>query len=159
MRNKNSRLEIIKIILTQQEIGKQTDLAKALQDAGYACTQATLSRDLRQLGVVKSTNREGKYVYLLPGTRQYQRVSDNHASLAAMQCLGAASVRFSGTMAVIKTLPGHAPHVAYDIDQLTWNGILGTVAGDDAVIVVLDEAASRDEFLHQLSLAGLYNKE
>lgn len=147
------------MILTQQEIGKQLDLAKALKDAGYECTQATLSRDLRQLNIVKGTNHEGKYVYLLPVQRAYQRVSDVHASLSAMHRLGVSGVRFSGTTAVVKTLPGHAPHVAYDIDQLAWDSILGTVAGDDTVLVVLDEQCSREEFLNQLSQAGLYNNQ
>ena len=159
MRNKNSRLEVIKMLLTQQEIGKQIEIVNALKKSGYDCTQATLSRDLRELGVVKATNKEGKFVYLLPSQRQYLRTSDTHVTLAAMHRLGAASVRFSGTMAVIKTLPGHAPHVAYDIDQINWTGIIGTVAGDDTVFVVLDETTDRNEFLDQLSLAGLYNKE
>ena len=149
---------MIKIILSQQQVGKQDQLKKILRASGYDCTQATLSRDLRQLGVVKEAQGDG-YAYILPSQKQYQRVSDNHATLAAMHRLGAASVRFSGTMAVLKTLPGHAPHVAYDIDRLEWWGIIGTVAGDDTVMVVLDEEAKRDEFLDSLARAGIYNNE
>ena len=158
-RNKDGRLEIIKMIVSQQDVGSQEELRAELLKYGYESTQTTLSRDLKQLKIIKSTNKEGNYVYLLPHVNAYHRVSDKHPTLEGMRRFGVSSVRFSGNMAVIRTLPGHAPHVAIDIDALDAPEVLGTVAGDDTVFLVMNEHADRIELLNRLSRAGIYDKE
>ena len=151
MRKKQSRLEVIKMIISSQELSKQDELMAELEKVGYVSAQATLSRDLRLLGVVKAQNAEGRYVYMLPNNQAYRNVSDSHVTVMAMNRLGALSIKFSGNMAVVRTLPGHASHVAGDIDLAELPCILGTVAGDDTVMVVLEENANRAEVLDALS--------
>lgn len=133
------------MIISSQELGTQEELIQELAKSGYESTQSTLSRDLRQLQVVKAQNAMGRYVYMLPTRQLFRRVSDTHASVHSLNRLGAISVKFSGNMAVIKTLPGHASHVAYDIDNAQCPLLLGTIAGDDTVFIVMDENADRKE--------------
>lgn len=151
MGKKETRLEVIKMLISSQELSKQEELMAELEKAGYPTAQATLSRDLKLLRVVKVQNERGHYAYMLPSNRAYRSVSDSHATVMAMNRLGALGVRFSGNLAVVKTLPGHASHVAYDIDHAELAGILGTLAGDDTVLLVLEEDADRANVLDALS--------
>lgn len=155
--NKDERLEMIKILLNQQEIGSQDELRDELLKYGFDSTQATLSRDLKQLGVVKSSNGKGQSLYLLPNVNMYHRISETHASLEGLRRFGVSSVRFSGNMAVVATLPGHAAHVAIEIDRLDSSVILGTVAGDDTIFMVMKENTAPNTVLNLLSQAGIYN--
>ncbi|MBP5380277.1 MAG: arginine repressor [Bacteroidaceae bacterium] len=158
MGKKDTRLEVIKMIISSQELSKQEELMAELDKAGFTTTQATLSRDLRLLKVVKAQNAEGRYVYMLPSSRIYRSVSDNHMTVMAMNRLGALGIKFSGNMAVVKTLPGHAAHVAYDIDKAELPCVLGTVAGEDTVFIVLEEGTEREEALNAISQALPMNK-
>ena len=151
--NKSGRIEVLKMIIGNHEISTQDDLLSELSVAGYPCTQATLSRDLHQLQVSKVRSDSGDFVYMLPGKRPFQTVSDTHVTVQAMNQLGALSIRFSGNIAVVKTLPGHASHVAYDIDNANLEFVLGTVAGDDTVMVVLAEDTERERVWNELALA------
>lgn len=153
MGKRNARIEVVKMIIGSQELSTQEELLAQLDIAGYPSTQATLSRDLKQLRVVKVQNRDGRYVYMLPEAQRFRTVSDTHVTVEAMNRLGVLSVRFSGNMAVVRTLPGHASHVAYDIDAAQLPCILGTVAGDDTIIMVLTEGTPHDEALDALSKA------
>lgn len=149
--NKDTRLEVIKMIISSQELSTQEELLQELEKAGFASTQATLSRDLHKLRITKGHNERGEQVYLLPEQRRYQRVSDTHATLQQINRLGALSVRFSQNLAVVQTPPGHAAHVAYDIDNAHIKEIIGTIAGDDTILVILDENADRPTVLNRLS--------
>jgi len=149
--NRNTRLEVIKLIVSSQELAKQDDLMRELAKAGFSVTQATLSRDLHQLRIAKGHNEKGQQVYMLPEQRRYQRVSDTHVTVQKLNRLGALSVRFSGNMAVLRTPPGHAAHVAYDIDNAQIPEILGTVAGDDTILMVIAEDAERPTVLNRLA--------
>lgn len=151
MGKKEGRLEVIKMLISSQELSKQEELMAELEKAGYSSAQATLSRDLKRLKVVKVQNAEGRYIYMLPENKNFRSISDTHMTVAAMNRLGAIGVRFSGNMAVVKTLPGHASHVAYDIDNAGLTSVLGTVAGDDTVFLVLEENVPRNEVLDDLS--------
>ena len=151
MGKKDTRLEVVKMIISSQELSKQEELMAELDKAGYPTAQATLSRDLKLLGVVKAQNQSGRYVYMLPNTRAYRSISDNHITVMGMNRMGALGIRFSGNLAVVKTLPGHAAHVAYDIDHADLACVVGTVAGDDTVLMVLEEGTERSEALDALS--------
>ena len=150
MGKKETRLEVIKMLISSRELSKQEELMEELEKAGYPTAQATLSRDLKLLRVVKVQNGQGRYVYMMPNNQSYRSVSDSHVTVTAMNRLGALGVRFSGNLAVVKTLPGHASHVAYDIDKANLDCVLGTVAGDDTVILVLEEGADRAQVLDRL---------
>jgi transcriptional regulator of arginine metabolism len=100
-----------------------------------------LSRDLKQLKVAKAANVNGKYVYVLPNDILYKR---NHVQGVneMMRNTGFVSLQFSGNIAVIRTRPGYASSIAYDIDNRENSLILGTIAGDDTIMMVLKETAS-----------------
>lgn len=149
--DKNTRLEVIKMIISSQELSKQDELLRELEKAGFPSTQATLSRDLHQLRIVKAHNELGELIYMLPEQRRYQRVSDTHMTVQQMNKLGALSVKFSQNIAIVHTPPGHASHVAYDIDNAHIDEILGTVAGDDTIFIVLAEDVDRPQVLNKLA--------
>src|SRR5574344_1816559 len=76
MKIKKNRLEALKMIISSQELGSQDDLLQALRREGFNLTQATLSRDLKQLKVAKASSMNGNYVYVLPNDTMYKRVSN-----------------------------------------------------------------------------------
>ena len=110
-------------------------------------TQATLSRDLKKMKISKVANTYGDYVYVLPnhallqkkGGASYDEIASNQPRY------GFVSLNFSGNMAVIKTRPGYASSLAYDVDNNNVPGVLGTIAGDDTLLIVLAEDANRME--------------
>jgi transcriptional regulator of arginine metabolism len=149
--NKNSRLTAIKLIISSNQIGSQEELLQELDKAGFSITQATLSRDLKQLKVAKASSMDGSYVYVLPNNTMYKRVVDSHDSLPNMMLhTGFISMDFSGNLAVMKTRPGYASSMAYDIDNAEIRDILGTIAGDDTILMVLTEGADRDRLRQAL---------
>ena len=143
MKSKNSRLDAIKIIISSKEIGSQDELLHELQKEGFRLTQATLSRDLKQLKVAKAASMNGNYVYVLPNNTMYKRMTDQQSATEMMRFNGFVSIDFSGNIAVIKTRPGYASSLAYDIDTHDFDEILGTIAGDDTIMLVIREGASR----------------
>lgn len=148
---KSGRLEIIKMLVSSMELSTQEELMKQLDIAGYPASQATLVRDLKQLRIVKGINTQGRLVYLMPGEQRFRTISDTHVTVESLNRIGITEVRFSGNMGVIHTPPGHAGHVAYDIDNAGIEEILGTIAGDDTVLLVLAENADRTSVLDKLS--------
>lgn len=148
--SKSTRLEVIKMIVSSQELSTQDELLLELEKAGFPSSQGTLSRDLRQLRIAKGHNEAGLQIYMLPERRRYQRVSDTHMTVQQINRLGALSVKFSQNLAVVRTPPGHASHVAYDIDNAQIEEVLGTIAGDDTILIVLTEGADRPAVLNRL---------
>ncbi len=150
MRNKASRLDSIKIIISTKEVGSQEELLRELEAEGYKLTQATLSRDLKQLKVAKAASTSGKYIYVLPNNTLYKRVSEPHPIPNMPISNGFISLRFSGNIAIIRTRPGYASSIAYDIDNGNISEIIGTIAGDDTIMMVLDEGVTRTEVVRAL---------
>lgn len=150
MKNKSSRLDSIKIIISTKEIGSQEELLKELTLEGYNLTQATLSRDLKQLKVAKAASISGKYIYVLPNNTLYKRISEPHPIANMPISNGFISLRFSGNVAVIRTRPGYASSIAYDIDNGHIEEILGTIAGDDTIMMILNEGVTRTEVVKSL---------
>lgn len=150
MKNKSSRLDSIKIIISTKEIGSQEELLKELTLEGYNLTQATLSRDLKQLKVAKAASISGKYIYVLPNNTLYKRISEPHPIANMPISNGFISLRFSGNVAVIRTRPGYASSIAYDIDNGRIEEILGTIAGDDTIMMILNEGVTRTEVVKSL---------
>ena len=151
MKIKNDRLEALRMIISSQELGSQDDLLEALKKEGVQLTQATLSRDLKQLKVAKAATMRGNYVYVLPNDTMYKRVSTPRSVHEMMQVPGFLSIHFSGNMGVIKTRPGYASSIAYNIDNSHIEEILGTIAGDDTIFIVIKQGVSKDEVIDALS--------
>ena len=151
MKVKNDRLEALRMIISSQELGSQDELLAALKQEGFKLTQATLSRDLKQLKVAKAASMRGNYVYVLPNDTMYKRVSTPASVREMMQVPGFLSIHFSGNMGVIKTRPGYASSIAYNIDNSHINEILGTIAGDDTIFIVIKQGVTKDEVIDALS--------
>ncbi len=152
MGKKTKRLDAIKLIISSKEIGSQEELLQALKEKDFFITQATLSRDLKQLNVAKAANVKGKYVYVLPNDILYKRPGE-HVYKDMPRSNGFISLNFSGNLAVIRTRPGYASSMAYDIDNMEGSPILGTIAGDDTILLVLHEGTPHGEmarFLEQM---------
>ena len=141
MSNKKYRFHIIKDLITDQEISNQDELLKKLIDLDISVTQATLSRDLRELKVSKVPNSSGQYIY---------RLTESVTPTATVTHNENASLIFSKNLGVIKTKPGYANRIAFEIDNTHFNTIIGTIAGDDTVLIVMKEESSREEVTNEL---------
>jgi len=148
---KKQRLSVIEDIMQKEVIRSQDGLQKSLTDRGFKVTQATLSRDIRQLKIVKTQDREGRYIYILPEmTLKEPRLPT--------PLFDESTVEFSGNLAVIKTRPGYAMGIASDIDEQAPDEILGTIAGDDTILVIPREGYARVQVEEALT-RFLKNKE
>ena len=141
------RLTVLARLLSERRFASQDALARALGREGVEVTQATLSRDLRSLGVGKRPGPDGSAVYVLPAPaveifdRERQRLD-----LVAF----VNEVTVAQNLAVIKTPPGHANGVGRAIDLLNFPGMLGSVAGDDTLLVVLSTTAAAKKLKRHL---------
>lgn len=151
MKKRTDRLNAIKNIIANREVGSQEELLQVLSDNGYSLTQATLSRDLKQLKVAKTANLNGKYVYVLPNDIMYKNARVSVPVNAPINN-GFISLQFSNNLAVIRTRPGYASSMAYDIDNQDTEDILGTIAGDDTIMLVLREGVTHQEIRNFLTL-------
>ena len=133
------------MIISSRQLGSQEELLNALQEEGFQLTQATLSRDLKQLKVAKASTMRGNYVYVLPNDTMYKRVSTPGNIRSMMNESGLLSIKFSGNMGVIKTRPGYASAIAWNIDSSDLPQILGSIAGDDTIFVVIKEGYGHEE--------------
>ncbi len=151
MKIKNKRLEAIRLIISSQQLGSQEELMAALHKEGFNMTQATLSRDLKQLKVAKASTLGGNYIYVLPNETMYKRVSTASSIREMMEIPGFLSISFSGNMGVIKTRPGYASAIAFNIDRSESPHILGTIAGDDTIFIVVKEESDNEAVIDSLS--------
>lgn len=128
---KIDRLLVIEKIITEESITSQEDLLKKLKSKGIDCTQATLSRNLRQLGVARLADSAGRYRYTLPGEMK------GPAELFKVNIVPVITgmVEAKG-MLVIRTIPGNASNTASFIDQAGRYEIAGTIAGDDTILLI-----------------------
>jgi len=146
------RLALVARLLSSRSYSSQEELVKALGRAGVAVTQATLSRDLRSLGVLKRPGAAGRMVYVLPGPPT--EMLDRERQLLDLKAF-VNEIRVAANLAIVKTPPGHANAVARAIDLSDQPGLVGSVAGDDTVLVVTEGAAAAGRLKRRLdSLAG-----
>jgi len=140
------QMRIIELV-SQNVITSQAALCEALAKEGIAVTQATISRDVKELSLVRVPSGDGRYKYaLLPGDPSLVYL-ERFRRLFADCCL---QMDRSQNIILVKTIEATASAVAQAIDALSLSGILGTVAGDDAVLVVVAESASPQEVLETL---------
>ena len=150
MKVKNSRMEALKMLISSMELGSQEEVLQALEKEGFKLTQATLSRDLKQLKVAKAASMNGKYVYVLPNDTMYKRITRPRTAMEMLQSSGFLSISFSGNMGVIKTRPGYASSIAYNIDNSESTNIIGTIAGDDTIFIVIKEGSDKEDVVDDL---------
>ena len=125
------RLIAIERIIQDEEISSQEKLMKILKREGINCTQATLSRNLRQMGVLRVPNGKGGYKYSLSGVKQSDEPGDTFSIISVIRLM-----IDTNSMVLIKTRPGHASSVAVVIDNAERYEIAGTIAGDDTLLVI-----------------------
>ncbi|MCH5328549.1 MAG: ArgR family transcriptional regulator [Coprobacter sp.] len=141
MKRKADRLQVIREIVSGMRIRSQEELLSCLTERGFELTQATLSRDLKQLQVAKVPSPDGGYVYVMSGANSL-RLHSKGGMGYPVSSSGFVSIEFSGQIAVIKTRPGYASGIAYDIDARLPHEVIGTIAGDDTIMLVLREGCS-----------------
>ena len=151
MKIKTSRIEALKMLISSKELTCQEDVLKALQKEGFKLTQATMSRDKKQLKIAKAASMNGKYVYVLPNETMYRRIPNPPSALEMLKTPGFLSINFSGNMIGIKTRPGYASSIAYNIDNSNIDEILGTIAGDDTIFIVAKEGTSRESIVETIN--------
>ena len=150
MRHKNDRLATLRMLFSSQELCSQDDILKALMKEGFNVTQATLSRDMKQLKVAKAAMANGKYIYVLPTETMYKRVQKPMTAREMLLTSGFISLTFSGNMGVIRTRPGYASSIAYNIDNAGIDCIIGTIAGDDTIFFVVAEGTEKKDVVAAL---------
>ena len=135
--------QILKLI-RNRSLSTQDELARALKESGIDATQVTLSRDIRELGLVKTSE----------GYREMERESPN-LQFAALATEFLTDVRQAQNQIVLRTAPGHASSVAVALDDEEWPEVVGTIAGDDTILVICpNESTAKGVRRKLLKLVG-----
>ena len=151
MQNRYERLQLIKKMISEEIISNQDELQIRLQDHGCEVTQATLSRDLKSLHVVKVSESDTGYYYRLQANENPQVNEDLlKGNFLADGVLG---IEFSGNLGVVKTMPGYASGVALMIDKTNSSELLGTIAGDDTILLIMREGVGQNDVIQVLTSA------
>ena len=149
MKNKRNRLQVISEILRSTVVGSQEELLTMLSERQCDVTQATLSRDLKLLKVAKTPLSNGAYKYILPS---YNKPIPNSGTNTLIAHGAVLSLEFSGQLGVVKTKPGYASAIAWDIDNKATDHVLGTIAGDDTILVIPREGITREDILEMMNI-------
>lgn len=142
MKSKNERLGIVRGIISRERVGSQEELIQLLSKEGLSVAQATLSRDLRELGVTKAHDSHG-YRFRLPTVAESREVFRSTGVKASSGLV--ISCEFSGNICVLKTHPGHASMLSAMIDAKDLDSVAGTLAGDDTVLLVIRNGHDSEE--------------
>ncbi|HXI82295.1 MAG TPA: arginine repressor [Verrucomicrobiae bacterium] len=137
---KQLRHRAIRDLVAQRPIRTQQELAAALRERGFRTTQATISRDVAELGLVKAA-REGTQAYALPRRLVEAETSGEDRLRALLRDLPI-ELREAGLLLIIRTLPGSAHAIAAALDRARWPEVAGSIAGDDTVFVACVDRTS-----------------
>lgn len=144
MNQKTQRLSYIRKIIRSEFISSQEELITRLQECGVKITQSTLSRDLKFMHVAKVPHKEKGYIYVLPNnTRNDHSISTNITD-------NITDIAFSGNLCVLTTKPGYASAISVPIDNKGITEVLGTIAGDNTILLVLREGYELTSLMNQL---------
>jgi len=144
---KNTRQNAILQVISSQDIETQQQLIDALGNIGVASTQATLSRDIKELHLVKELTPQGKYRY----AAAYKTVVQNNADrLKAIFRESVISFACAQNIVVIKTLPGLAPAACSAIDGMDIRSLVGSIAGDDTAFLAMNDSESAERFFKEI---------
>lgn len=137
----------IKEIVQNQVIETQEELAKALEKEGIEVTQATVSRDIKEMRLVKVPYKNGRYRYALSAGNQ-KVISRNHISILFQEAV--TKIDHTGNLVLIHTIPGSAQPIASAIDTSGMKHYMGTIAGDDTILIILRSAEEYPEFMKEV---------
>ncbi|MBO5314863.1 MAG: arginine repressor [Clostridia bacterium] len=137
---KNIRQQKILELIEKYDIDTQETLIFKLRELGFNVTQTTVSRDIRQLNIVKSVSSKGTYKYVAPGIRKEEGIPVLNSAITD----SVIKISAAGNIVVIKTYAGMANAIAVCVDSLYHESVIGSVAGDDTILLVAadNEAAS-----------------
>ncbi len=147
---KKGRQEKILELITKYEIETQDELIEFLSQDGYNVTQATISRDIRDLDLVKVAMPDGAYKYVVSHVSKAGRIGSGLMSHSVVDAV--LDVICAQNIVVIKTTPGMAQAVAISVDRIPGGEILGCVAGDDTIIIVTADNGIAETVSHKLSV-------
>lgn len=140
MSNKSIRQIKIREIITNNKIETQEDLVEMLNEYNFNVTQATVSRDIKELQLVKVPTPTGAYVYSLPKDRKFHPLE----KLGRYLMDSFVKLDYTGNLLVLKTLPGNAQSIGAIIDQLEWEEVVGTICGDDTCLLICRDVDSQE---------------
>jgi len=148
--SKGQRHIKIRDIIANKDIENQDELVEELRNAGFNVTQATVSRDIKELHLVKVPLADGRYKYSLPAVQRFNPLQKLKRNLMDVFV----SIDSAGHLIVMKTLPGNANAIGALIDHLGWDEILGTICGDDTILIICrtekDTEIISEKFLEML---------
>jgi transcriptional regulator of arginine metabolism len=144
--NKFERQGAILRLVGERQLSTQGDVVEALRDVGVEAVQATVSRDIAQLGLVKVRGEQGRLVYALPGAGDLDRLSE----LAAALRRWVVALESTGNLVVLRTPPGCANALARVIDDVAPPESAGCIAGDDTIFLAAREGYTATELAEQL---------
>lgn len=144
--NKGHRHIRIRDIISKYEIETQDQLVQTLKDAGVDVTQATVSRDIKEMHLIKVPTSTGSYKYSLPRVHEFNTEQKLHRAMTD----AFVSLDGAGHFLVLKTLPGNAQAVGSLLDHLKWDQMLGTICGDDTCLIICKDEAYIDEVREKL---------
>ena len=140
----------IRELITKHEIETQDDLVDRLKLLGFNVTQATVSRDIKELHLVKVPTKNRTYAYSLPADQRF----NPHEKLKRLIIDAFVNIDHTSHFILLKTLPGNAQAVGALIDNLEWDDIMGTICGDDTCLIICREEKNTEEiknrFIHML---------
>jgi transcriptional regulator of arginine metabolism len=122
----------IREILNNQEVETQDDLVHALRSAGFQITQATVSRDIKDMHLIKVPLDNGSYKYSLPSEQRFNPMQRLKRALTDHFT----SIDYTENLVVLKCMPGTANAIGMLMDNLEWNEIMGTICGDDTILII-----------------------
>jgi transcriptional regulator of arginine metabolism len=150
MTNRASRLALIQDIITSNDVSSQAEIVLLLARKGVTVTQATLSRDLEILGAVKIAKGPKGLGYAIPDDGTGTPITKDASRLARAMSELAAGVDYSANIVVVRTSPGAASYLASTIDRSGLETIIGTIAGDDTVMLITRDPAGGASVCQQL---------
>lgn len=145
---KNDRQEKILAIIASESIETQEQLIARLKDYGVTSTQATISRDIKQLHLIKEPAGGGRYRYAVSAHKTKLNFADRLQTILRESII---SVDYAQNLVVLKTMPGLAGAAAAAFDGMEIGQMVGTIAGDDTVLVVMRDAESAAEFCNEIA--------
>ena len=143
---KSRRQAAILDLISEYSIETQEELLTRLKDKGYNVTQATVSRDIKELRLLKSLSNDGKYRY----TSYTKSSSETGGGFNGFINSSVISVKPAQNMVVIKTLAGMANAICASIDTINFKGIVGTLAGDDTIFIVCADNEQAENFVFEI---------
>ncbi|MFB3182078.1 transcriptional regulator ArgR [Staphylococcus pseudintermedius] len=146
MLKKSVRHIKIREIISNEQIETQDELVKRLNDYDMNVTQATVSRDIKELQLIKVPAPSGQYIYSLPNDRRYHPLE----KLGRYLMDSFVKIDSANNLLVLKTLPGNAQSIGAILDQIDWEEVLGTICGDDTCLIICRDNPSADEIKERI---------